>query len=100
MTDTSHLLAILWGTAGGAVLGLAFFQGLRITLERLGSVARPGTWMVLSMLLRFGLVMGGLFLLARLGDPWLLLSAAGGFALARTALVRRALGRNRPGVPS
>ncbi|HZX24148.1 MAG TPA: ATP synthase subunit I [Woeseiaceae bacterium] len=95
MTSALDMTGLFYAFAGGLVVGLLFFQGLKMTVERLAVARRPGTLVLLSMLLRFGLAMTALYLLARTADAWELLAAVAGFMVAR-ALVARTLRQRRP----
>lgn len=87
MTAALQLLA---STAAGALLGAVFFWGLWLTVRRLRQARHPVLWMLLSLALRFGLVIVGFYLLARYGGWEALIAAAIGFTLARLIVVRRA----------
>jgi F1F0 ATPase subunit 2 len=85
MTEAVALLASL---LGGALLGLAFFGGLRWTVRRGVTARSPALWFLGSALLRQGLCLVGFYLLAR--DDWhRLLLCLVGFLVARTVLLRR-----------
>lgn len=89
----SSSLPLILSAITGALLGLVFFQGLWLTVRRLEQTRHPIVWMLGSLLLRFGLVLVGFFLLARQGDWRLLLAAVAGFSLARLLITRQ----RRPG---
>ncbi|MCK2184157.1 ATP synthase subunit I [Halomonas getboli] len=98
---TTDLLAGLDGPllAGallaGVGLGAAFFGGLWWTVRRLPTVNHPAAWLLASLVLRFALVLAGLWWLVTEGGAEAGLAAALGLALARWALVRR-LGPRAP----
>jgi len=94
VTSAPEMAGLFYSFVGGLLVGLLFFQGLKMTVDRLGVVRRPGTLVLLSMLLRFGLAMTALYLLARTADAWQLLAAVAGFTAAR-ALVARTLQQRR-----
>ncbi len=48
----------------GAVLGLIFFGGLKLTLQKTSKVRHPALLVILSYFLRMGILLGGLALLA------------------------------------
>jgi F1F0 ATPase subunit 2 len=73
----------------GLLLGLVFFWGLWLTVAGLERSPRPALRLLISGLLRFGLVASVLVLLARYGGWLELLCAALGFTLARFIMVRR-----------
>lgn len=89
MTEMNSLLTISAAAAAGALLGLLFFQGLWITIRNLQAVRHPAALMLGSLLLRFAVVLGGFYLLARYGDWPHLLAAAAGLTLVRILLLRR-----------
>ena len=89
MSEASTLLTISAAAAAGALLGLLFFQGLWITIRNLQSVRHPAVLMLGSLLLRFAVVLGGFYLLARYGGWPHLLAAAAGLTLVRVLLLRR-----------
>jgi len=72
---------------GGALLGLVFFGGLRWTVRHGVRARAPAVWFLGSILGRFGLCLGGFYLLAR-GDWHRLLLCLMGFLVARTFLLR------------
>ena len=86
MTDLPALAAAF---AAGALLGGLFFWGLWATVSRLSAGRRRAAWMAAGFVLRFGIALGGFYLIARLGDWTHLLSAALGFALARAVAIHR-----------
>ncbi|NIR30469.1 MAG: ATP synthase subunit I [Gammaproteobacteria bacterium] len=73
--------------AAGAALGLVFFWGLWKTVDRLPQARRPALWMLVSLLLRSSLVLGGFYFLARDGHWERVLAALLGFVLARVLLI-------------
>jgi F1F0 ATPase subunit 2 len=85
----NSITAIIASGAAGVLLGLLFFEGLWITIRNLQSVRHPAVLMLGSMLLRFAIVLGGFYLLARYGGWTHLLAAAAGLTLVRILLLRR-----------
>jgi len=75
------MLAMLCGTA----LGTVFYGGLWWTVRGLATSSRPALAVFISMLLRMGVALGGLYLVGR-GDWVRLLSCLLGFMLARAAV--------------
>jgi F1F0 ATPase subunit 2 len=75
------VLAMLCGT----VLGAIFYGGLWWTVRQLATSRRPALAVFVSMLLRMGVALGGLYLVGR-GDWVRLLSCLLGFLLARVAV--------------
>jgi len=82
-------VALLVGLAAGFAAGLAFFVGLRMTVDRLPSARRPGTMFLASLVLRMALAAGVLFALARWTDWPGVLAGAIGMIAARSMLLRR-----------
>jgi len=87
MNAYTHLASL----AAGALLGLAFFTGLRLTLDGLTSSAHPAARVLGSLALRFALALGGFYLVARHGEWTHVIAAVAGFTGTRLVLVRRAL---------
>lgn len=81
---------ILAAAGTGLLLGLAFFRGLEFTVNRLVGARHPVAWMLGSLALRFGLVLAGIYLVARLGGWPGVIAATAGFTLARAMATRRA----------
>jgi len=72
----------------GTALGLFFLWGLWLTVRTLPASNRPALLMLASLLLRFGVVVAGFFLVARYGQWQHLLIAAAGFTLPRLLIGR------------
>ena len=88
--------AFLLGLAScaGLLLGLVFFWGLWLTVAGLDHAPHPARRVIASMLVRFGVVIAGFYLLADFGG-WQPVTAAGiGFVLSRYLVIR--LTRERP----
>jgi F1F0 ATPase subunit 2 len=73
----------------GIALGLFFLWGLWLTVRTLPASNRPALLMLASLLLRFGVVVAGFFLVARYGQWQHLMVAAAGFTLPRLLITRR-----------
>ena len=82
------LLQLIASCTVGALLGAAFFWGLWVTVRRLSKASNPAAWILGSLLLRFGLVLAGFYLLALYGDWQQVLAAAVGFTLSRLFMAR------------
>lgn len=96
MTDAAPLLQLLGSLVVGALLGMAFFWGLWITIRGLGESEHPALRTLGSLALRFGLVLTAFFLLVRYAGWKHALAAAFGFTVARFVLVHLArTGRGR-----
>jgi len=78
---------LLLAVAGGVLLGLFYFGGLRWTLQRgLASNASP-LWFGLSFLLRSGACLAGFYLVGA-GDAGRMLACLAGFVIGRAVLLR------------
>jgi F1F0 ATPase subunit 2 len=79
---------LLLAFVGGIAIGLFFYSGLWLTIQRLPQSSRPGMLAAGSLFLRLGLVMVAFYLV--MGGHWQrLLACLMGFLLARVLLVRR-----------
>lgn len=79
----------------GIGIGLFYFGGLWLTLQRVPETAQPGGLIMLSYLVRTAVTLLLLFLV--MGGHWpRLLAAVAGFLLARLTLIRR-LGPDQKG---
>jgi F1F0 ATPase subunit 2 len=85
----NELLQFSASFTAGVLLGLAFFWGLWLTVSRLGQARHPALWMMTSLLLRFGLVIAGFYLLARYAGWQHVLTAGLGFTLPRILIAHR-----------
>lgn len=85
MTEVESLLvaAVL-----GLILGGLYFYGLWFTVRHLAQLSRPGLWLLASWIVRVGLLMAGVYLIAG-GDWRRLVAALAGILLARILLTRR-----------
>ncbi|MGD8999617.1 MAG: ATP synthase subunit I [Granulosicoccaceae bacterium] len=84
----SEVLQFTASLTAGSLLGLAFFWGLWATLNGLERAPRPAMRMLVSLLLRFGLVLAGFYFLARYAAWQHVLTAVVGFMLARILVAR------------
>ncbi|MCB0129390.1 MAG: ATP synthase subunit I [Caldilineaceae bacterium] len=83
-----QIAPVLIGFGGGLVLGWGYFGGLWWTVRRLTSARRPALLFAGSFVIRTGLVIGGLFMLANGG--WISMAAAlVGLLAMRVVLTRR-----------
>jgi F1F0 ATPase subunit 2 len=83
-----ELLALAIPLAAGVGLGIFYFGGLWLTLQRLPSTRRPELLVLGSFVVRTLLAVAGFFLV--FGGHWQhLVAAMVGFLIARTLLVRR-----------
>ncbi len=83
------LLLLVASCTAGVLLGAIFFWGLWTTLKRLGRARSTAVLLLGSLVLRFGLVLGGFYLLARYAGWEHVLAAALGFTLSRILVVYR-----------
>jgi F1F0 ATPase subunit 2 len=84
---TTDIFMLLASVAGGSLLGLLFFGGLRWTLRKgLGS-RLPALWFAGSFLIRSGLCVLGFYWIGA-GDPLRLLACLAGFIVMRLVVVR------------
>ncbi len=84
MLDDLRLISTV---AIGFGLGLVFFGGLWWTVQRGLAMPHSAVWFVVSLFLRTGLVLGGLYLVGA-SDAFRLLFCLGGFVVARLVVVR------------
>jgi F1F0 ATPase subunit 2 len=61
------LLKLLVCSAGGFLLGMIFYEGLRRTVRRIVTTRNPAVILFTSFLARFGIVAVGMFFLLRQG---------------------------------
>lgn len=91
MTDVGDPLFLL-GLAGafvaGAGLGLVYLWGLWYTVRRQATLKNPALWLLLSVVLRMVLLLGG-FYLVMAGSWQRLLACAAGFVVVRVIMTRR-----------
>lgn len=66
----------------GIILGILYFGGLYISVQKINKVKYPSLLMTLSLILRMGLLIGAFFYIAKLGHKDIL------FALVGVILVR------------
>ncbi len=81
-------LRAMLALVAGAALGAIYFGGLWWTVRRAGSFRRPAFSMLVSVLVRMSMVLGGFYLVA--GGNWQrLLLCLLGFVVARAAVTWR-----------
>lgn len=86
MTMHEVLMLALAGLVG-LLLGTIFFGGLWWTIRRLAASRRPALWLLGSLLLRMGTVLGGFYFVGD-GDWQRLLACLGGLLAARFLVIR------------
>ena len=84
--------------SAGIVLGIVFFGGLWLTVQKAMSSNRPAIWFGVSLLIRSALVIGGLYWVT--GQQWQrLLASLSGFILSRVLVLyvtKRNSDKNEP----
>ncbi|MEZ5126757.1 MAG: ATP synthase subunit I [Thermoleophilia bacterium] len=88
VTGTADAVGVLAALVAGAALGALYLLGLWYTVRRQPRLKYPGVWLLLSMVGRIALLLGG-FYLVMAGSPLRLLACVVGFLLTRIALTRR-----------
>jgi F1F0 ATPase subunit 2 len=83
----NEFLTLAFPLAAGLVLGATFFGGLWWTVNRGISSSQPALWFFGSMLLRMGVVLGGLYFVGH-GHWERLMVCLLGIVLARIAINR------------
>ncbi|NLB20334.1 MAG: ATP synthase subunit I [Clostridium sp.] len=73
---------------GGILLGIFFFGGLYLTVERMQKVKHPALFMIFSLLLRMAILLLGFFLLMN-NQYQNLLAALVGVIVSRFFLIRK-----------
>ena len=71
----------------GAALGAVFFGGLWWTLRKGFASSQPALWVLVSLLLRMGIALGGFYLVSG-GDWRRLLACLAGFVMGRQIVTR------------
>jgi F1F0 ATPase subunit 2 len=89
------LLAYSASFITGILLGLFFLQGLWLTVRSLEGAPHPAMRMILSLLLRFAVVLAGFGMLAVYAGWQHVLTAVLGFTLLRVYFMRRFMRRQR-----
>jgi F1F0 ATPase subunit 2 len=84
----TQILSLLLAVLAGLALGLWYFGGLWLTVQRLPSARHPGVLSLMSLIIRLGLTLA-VFYLVMAGRWERLLACLVGFLLMRTVLVRR-----------
>ena len=81
-------LGLVTALAAGTALGLVFYTGLWWTVRRAGTFRWPALTVLVSLLLRMSLTLGGFYLVAS-DDSARLLTCLAGFLFARAVVTRR-----------
>ncbi|MCW8827436.1 MAG: ATP synthase subunit I [Gammaproteobacteria bacterium] len=75
--------------SAGVLLGLFFLQGLWVTVKHLDKAPRPALRLLLSTVVRFAIVLGCFYFLARYAGWQHVITAVLGFSLLRFYVIRR-----------
>ena len=84
---TIDIFPLSLAAAGGVLLGLFYFFGLRWTVRKGLASPLAGLWFGASFLLRSGICLGGFYWIGA-GDPLRILLALVGFLIARAIVTR------------
>ena len=84
----SDILALGMALLAGALLGAFFFGGLWWTVQKGAASDMPAVWFLVSLLLRTGIVLGGIYLVSQ-GHWSRAVACLVGFLIARTVVVKR-----------
>jgi F1F0 ATPase subunit 2 len=84
----NDILALGMTLLAGALLGVFFFGGLWWTVQKGVASDLPALWFLGSLLLRTGIVLGGIYLVSQ-GDWSRVATCLVGFLIARTVVVKR-----------
>ncbi|OPL09561.1 MAG: hypothetical protein AVO33_00255 [delta proteobacterium ML8_F1] len=79
---------MILGFFGGIVLGIIFFGGLYWSVNKLPTMKHPGLLMVVSMLLRMAILLGGLYFVMA-GELKNLLAAVVGVILVKFVMIAK-----------
>ena len=80
-------MSLLLAAAGGVLLGLFYFGGLRWTVRKGLASNSSALWFGLSFLLRSGVCLTGFYLVGA-GDAGRMLACLAGFVIGRAVLLR------------
>ncbi len=89
MTDVTFAIGLLGALVAGGVLGVVFFWGLWLTVRGLDRTSHPTARVLVSLVLRFGLVLTAFYVLARHAGWPHVLAAAVGLTIARFGLAHQ-----------
>lgn len=67
----------MFGLFVGIILGIVFFGGLYITVEKMSDVKNPSILLLISFVLRMAILIGGLYLVSRHGFKDMMLALLG-----------------------
>jgi len=72
----------------GVVLGIVFFGGLWITVQKMATARQPAVLFLLSVIARMAIVLGGIWYVTR-GAPGAVLACLAGFFVVRLLATSR-----------
>jgi F1F0 ATPase subunit 2 len=78
---------IILSFLAGVILGAVFFGGLYLTVARLDKSEYPAILMLLSLVLRMGVLLGGIYYMSQ-GDWRRIVSTLAGIMASRFGLIR------------
>ena len=78
----NEMFQLITGFAGGILLGLFFYWGLRFTMRKGLKSKNAALWFLMSFLIRTGIVIAGFYFLSG-GDWKVLLAGLVGFTISR-----------------
>jgi F1F0 ATPase subunit 2 len=84
----SDILSLGMALVAGGLLGAFFFGGLWWTVQKGVASDLPALWFLISLLLRTGIVLGGIYLVSQ-GHWSRAVACLFGFLIARTVVTRR-----------
>jgi F1F0 ATPase subunit 2 len=90
----NEILHVLLAFITGAALGVMFFLGLWLTIQKIATAKTPGLLMMISFLLRTGITLLGFYYVS-FNNPELLLICLAGFILARIIVKRFTRSKNK-----
>lgn len=86
--DTLFVLTLAGAFVAGAALGFVYLWGLWYTVRRQATVENPALWLLLSVVGRLALLLGGFYLIMN-GSWQRLLACTAGFVVVRLIMTRR-----------
>lgn len=79
----NDMLILVLMVMGGAILGVLYFSGLWLTVQRIHHGKYPALWLVASLVLRMALLLTAFYLILSYGRWEHLLAALAGFVILR-----------------
>jgi F1F0 ATPase subunit 2 len=83
----TDIFMLLLAAAGGGLLGVFYFAGLRWTVRRSLASKSTALWISGSFLLRTAVILGGFYWIGA-GDPLRMLACLAGFIVARVIVMK------------